>query len=492
MILAQENGDGISFGNYRNLRSKILNEDRILLVHLPERYHQTQKKYPIIVQLDGSESQYLRGIATIQRLQGEDKMPEVIYIAIANTDRDRDMLPFPTVFHRTGGGADQFIRCLTEEIIPFMDNQYRTTSYKVLIGFSNSGLFTIYTLTTKPESFDAYVACSPSIAWRYDYFQEKMAHLFHQRNTLKISLSIIYGGREGNTYYGDQYYYNMSCVLDLARLMESNAPNGFHWDVRKIEEGRHVPYGCIYEGLQFIFRDWEPLTQPEITPSGGFFREGKSVLVTMQCKQGIIHYTLDGTDPTRVSSQYESKLTINEPVFLKAKVYYKNIDEGRIASAKFKPSSPLKPEKVKGLKSGLSFDYHEDYYWYRLPDFSRLHPIETGIIERIHLDARQREEGFAFRYYGYIDIQKTGEYRFYLKSNDESKLCIGDKTVVHRDPQYPFAEICGQIVLEKGKHGLEVEYVGPPFRRSLELVVMFEGPGIGKQTIPKEILFHKE
>lgn len=489
MIHAQEDSDGIFFGKYRELHSQILKEDRTLLVYLPRRYDQTQKKYPVIYQLDGWESQYLRGIALIERLQGEEKMPEAIYIAIANTDRDRDMLPFQTVFHRTGGGADLFIRFLTEEVVPFINDRYRTTSYKVLIGFSNSGLLTIYTLATKPESFDAYVACSPSIAWRYDYFKEKMAHLFDQRQTLNISLSIVYGGREGNAYYGDQYYYNMSCVLNLADLLETKEPKGFYWDMKVIEEGRHVPYGCIYEGLRAIFHHWGPITQPEIIPSGGFFKKGESVMVTIQCKKGIIHYTLDGTDPTRASSIYDREITINETAILKAKVYYKNIDESRMASARFEPSSPLKPEKVQGLKRGISFDYYEDYYWYRLPDLSTLQPKKTGIAERFHLNARQREEGFAFRFKGYIDIPKTGVYRFYLKSNDESKLRIGDTIVVHRDPLVPLAEKCGQIVLEKGKHNLEVEYVGPPFRHNLELRVMLEGPGIGKQEIPKELLY---
>ena len=492
LIYAQENDDGVTFGKYLKLHSEILKEDRTLLVYLPRRYDQTKKKYPVIVQLDGWESQYLRGIASIERLRGEEKIPEAIYVAIANTDRDRDMLPFQTVFHRTGGGADRFIRFLTEEVFSFVNDRYRITSYKVLIGFSNSGLFTIYTLATRPESFDAYVACSPSIAWRYDFFKEKMVRLFDQRQILNKSLSIVYGGREGNEYYGDQYYYNMSCVLNLTDLLKSRAPKGFYWNMKVIEEGRHVPYGCIYEGLKAIFHHWEPVIQPEIIPSGGFLKRGESVEVTLLCKKGTIHYTLDGTDPTRASTIYDSEIIINESMILKAKVYYENIDESRVASARFEPSSSLKPDNVQGLKKGISYNYYEDYYWYTLPDFNMLQPKGSGIVERFHLKARQREEGFAFRFKGFIDIPRMGVYRFYLKSNDESKLQIGEKTVIHRLPQYPLVEKCGQIVLEKGKHPIVVEYVGPPFRRSLELKVMLEGPDLRKQEIPEDMLYSME
>jgi len=54
-ILAQEDGDPVSIGTYRKLHSDILNEDRILLVNLPEGYNETKNSYPVLYILYGGQ-----------------------------------------------------------------------------------------------------------------------------------------------------------------------------------------------------------------------------------------------------------------------------------------------------------------------------------------------------------------------------------------------------------------------------------------------------
>ncbi len=46
--LAQEDGDPVSIGTYRKLNSKILNEDRTLLVNLPRRYNEPTIRYSVL------------------------------------------------------------------------------------------------------------------------------------------------------------------------------------------------------------------------------------------------------------------------------------------------------------------------------------------------------------------------------------------------------------------------------------------------------------
>lgn len=489
-VYAQKDGEPIPFGSYRKIYSKILNEERTLLVYLPRNYDQTQKHYPVLYQLDGWNQQYLRGIAAVERLIGENSIPEVIYIAIANKDRDRDMLPYKTAFHRTAGGADNFIRFLADELVPFVNKYYRTTSYSALIGFSNSAQFVLYTLLTKPESFDAYIPCSPSIAWDVDYYKKKLLSLFNKNKTLNKTLSIVYGGGEGKSYYGDQYYYDMLCVNDLIDIMKNNSPEGFEWRVNVIEGGRHVPYGCIYEGLKAVFQGWQPIEHPEIIPSGGFFDQ--SITVIMKANRGEVHYTTDGSEPTRESAKYTKEIIIDEPTILKAKIYQENYGESRTISSHFNRTPMFEPVKdLTGLESGLRYFYYENYEWYQLPDFNSIKPVETGNASSINLSYKKRYEGFALQFEGFINIDKSGTYRFYLTSNDESRLLIDNKIIIHRERSYELEEKSGQVTLEKGKHPFAVLYVGLPFRRKLNLSVYYEGPGVKKQKIPAEVLYHK-
>lgn len=68
------------------------------------------------------------------------------------------------------GEADKFLKTLVEEIMPFVEQSVlpavplRRMNH-VLFGHSFGGLFSLYTLFTRPSLFDTYIAASPSIWW---------------------------------------------------------------------------------------------------------------------------------------------------------------------------------------------------------------------------------------------------------------------------------------------------------------------------------------
>ena len=65
----------------------------------------------------------------------------------------------------SGGGAE-FLDILESGIKPAVLGKYRVNPNKQMIfGHSLGGLFALYTLFSKPESFSGYIACSPSIWW---------------------------------------------------------------------------------------------------------------------------------------------------------------------------------------------------------------------------------------------------------------------------------------------------------------------------------------
>jgi len=495
IIYAQKSSDDIVIGKRIKIYSKILNEERSAHVYLPDGYENSQKSYPVIYQMDGYRDNFLRAFGFIRHLNYEGKMPEVILVALENTDRHRDCLPIKTEYHATGGGADTFQKVLSEEIIPYVNKNYRTTSYKVLMGFSNTGLFTIYTLFTRPESFDAYLAASPAVAWCYDLILNKAQTLLEGRKSLNKSLSIVYGGREGQKYYGNQYYYDMQCVPELVKIIRPIAPKDFKCTIRVVEEGSHVPYTSIYEGLSALFSDWKPIPEPDIIPAGGLFLKGESISVKLKSENETIRYTLDGTEPTRNSQVYNGLITIDKPATLKTRVFRKNLGESNTVSAEFNFSPEMPAVKnISGFKKGLYYKYFEDNIWRNLPDFNFLKPVKSGIAEAIDLSYASRDEGFALQFKGFIDIAKRGAYRFFIRSNSGCRFLIGDKLIVDNYRFSGIREKGYQVVLESGKHSITVLYVGPATRglNALGLEIYFEGPGIEKQKIQANILFHKQ
>src|ERR1043166_5433688 len=91
LIAAQD--VSVKLGFARTIKSAILNEDRRVLVHLPAAYDTSGKSYPVLYLLDGTQSFLLEMIAVTGRLRYDDSAPEMIIVAIENTDRDRDMMP---------------------------------------------------------------------------------------------------------------------------------------------------------------------------------------------------------------------------------------------------------------------------------------------------------------------------------------------------------------------------------------------------------------
>jgi len=67
-------------------------------------------------------------------------------------------------FDVRSGGADKLLEFITTELIPFIESNYRVSSTdRYLGGYSYGGLFTLYTMFSKPDFFIKYFAGSPSI-----------------------------------------------------------------------------------------------------------------------------------------------------------------------------------------------------------------------------------------------------------------------------------------------------------------------------------------
>jgi len=135
-----------TLGVTRTIKSTILNEDRKVFVHLPASYHTSGNSYPVLYLLDGTPAFLLEMTAVTTRLRNDGNAPEMIIVAIENTNRDRDMMPVAAKDFPGPPGAEAFLGFLARELIPDIEKTYRTAQPRILQGKSLSGLFTIYAL----------------------------------------------------------------------------------------------------------------------------------------------------------------------------------------------------------------------------------------------------------------------------------------------------------------------------------------------------------
>jgi predicted alpha/beta superfamily hydrolase len=61
----------------------------------------------------------------------------MIVVGIQNVDRRRDYTPdkVVTVRENNSGGGESFLSFLEDELIPELDQKYRTAPYRILFGF---------------------------------------------------------------------------------------------------------------------------------------------------------------------------------------------------------------------------------------------------------------------------------------------------------------------------------------------------------------------
>lgn len=247
-------GEPLEYGTKFTMPSKVLGEERTIWVHTPPGYATSETRYPVLYLTDGP-GHFLHTAGTVEFLSSRGRMPAMIIVGIANTDRTRDLTPtraaeemgraFPT-----SGGADAFLKFIHGELIPRVEKEYRTQPYRVLAGHSFGGLFVMHAFLTRTDLFDAYLAVSPSLWWDNEVCVRRAEEFFKDKKKLERSLYLTLGDEGERMQKG---YDSLKGLLAKHRLL-----SGFRWDSKQFPDEDHgsVVLRSHYFGLKGIFDGW--------------------------------------------------------------------------------------------------------------------------------------------------------------------------------------------------------------------------------------------
>lgn len=139
--------------------------------------------------------------------------------------------------------------------------------------------------------------------------------------------------------------------------------------------------------------------------------------------------------------------------------------------------------------AGIGYEYYEVAV-NNLPDFNTLTPVKTGRNPVISIAPRLRNDNFAFKFSGIINIPTAGDYTFYTASDDGSRLYIDGfdaaHMVVDNDGLHGTVERSGTVNLSAGPHTIYVTFFEQGGGEVLETYI--SGPGLNKQSIPASML----
>lgn len=167
----------------REIISSKTNRKYFAYVHLPQGYYESDKKYPVLYLTDAEAFFFGMYTGIFRFLRVSDEIRDLIFVGIANggdqqqhaSTRRRDYTPTKVEsYPETSGEALEHLRFINEDLIPFIDKEYRTfPSNRGIWGLSWGGTFAVYAMLNSSETFQNYIIASPDFSWDNNIMLEK-------------------------------------------------------------------------------------------------------------------------------------------------------------------------------------------------------------------------------------------------------------------------------------------------------------------------------
>ncbi len=224
----------------RAFYSGIMDYEYGIYVSLPGSYKGNPDRiYPTVYIIDG-ESYYIYAHQPYGSLIWGNMVKEHITVSVAYRPGEKNWRSRD--FQTTRRAAD-FVRFFREELIPFVEQNYRTSKGdRTLFGHSLGGQFTLYTLlTTQTELFENYIACAPAVNDDILSLEKKYAAA---HNDFPVTLFLASGADDHLTIGGKRF----------VEKFESRQYPSLKFDKLYVPNGNHgtIQPSAYIEGLRFV------------------------------------------------------------------------------------------------------------------------------------------------------------------------------------------------------------------------------------------------
>jgi len=225
-----------------------------------------------------------------------------------------------------------------------------------------------------------------------------------------------------------------------------------------------------------------------VAPARDSFLDTLTVRLSTPHPGTVLRYTTDGSTPTAASRTYKAPFTLSTTTTVRMRAFGEGVFRSDVVNKTFEKVAPRLSDSVPEARPGLSYAYFEGT-WKQLPDFATLQPVTTGVAHDFDVEAlAAREDHFGVQYTGFIDVPTTGMYTFYARSDDGTKLYIGEELVVDNDGSHSAQTASGYIALEAGRHPIQIDYFEDFLGETLE--VYYAVFGEERRTVSFEQLTH--
>jgi len=208
-------------------------QDGKITVHLPDGYERgSAKTYPVLYIPAGRN---LNSKIIRRTVDGMVENGEGLEIIVVTSNAYYRALP-ENGASESNGAAPDYLAHLKDELIPFIENEYHTSSDRWINGFSSTGIFLLYAMVEDPNLFDGYIFQSPAFDddW-LDYSLTALTRRLAMPQTDPIR--VFMGLGEKDTRNERQLGF-----AAITSLLEESAPQNFVWKAQTYPGKRHEEF----------------------------------------------------------------------------------------------------------------------------------------------------------------------------------------------------------------------------------------------------------
>lgn len=191
-----------------DIHSQILNQNRTVLIYTPQLYNERDLvAYDVIYVMDAQNREMFDLVHSLVRFSTQRQF---IVVGITSTAfpeqyyyRNDDLLPKPknvSIDHYLAlhPNAENFRNYLLSEVIPYVENHFRTTQRRILIGHSLSASFVVDRALNDASMFEGCIAISPNFC--YDSYRLANDFISHDFASTTPHFLYISESNELNTF----------------------------------------------------------------------------------------------------------------------------------------------------------------------------------------------------------------------------------------------------------------------------------------------------
>lgn len=263
----------------RLITSSITGRTYQVSIALPRGYEASAVSYPVLYSVDAN-GEFGTVVESARMLLFEQLVPDLVMVGVgypagyffdATDDRALDLTVSADPGYRetwarfapgfpvpeATGAAPDFLRFLTDELIPLVEREYRVNPQdRALFGHSFGGLFAFHALLHGNGAFHRFIIASPTLAWHNRIsFEHEAAYAaahdsLHARAFFSVGMLESDAPPEENPWAA--YITNLR---DLVDVLERRNYEGFDWTVHFFEDETHnsVIPSSISRGLRYVY-----------------------------------------------------------------------------------------------------------------------------------------------------------------------------------------------------------------------------------------------